>query len=411
MTGAFQRTAEGVELMPDQLVAGALIPAANRASKASGSTSTAMLSASSIVLPGPSGDGRKSGVRSYWHSVAQIGSQVAEALAYAHKEGVLHRDIKPANLLLDTRGNVWVTDFGLAKLNDQQTLTNTGDVVGTVRYLAPEMFDGKADARSEVYALGLTLYELLAFRPAFQETDRSRLMRQILSGAPGRLEKFNSEIPRDLATIVHKAIDRDPGCRYQTAKEFADDLHRFIEDEPIKARRPWLPERLVRWSRRNKSLAAALAAIAALLITGTVASGLAAEYFRRLAGEAADGRRRAEQARDGERWQRYRSNIAAAESALQLQNIGPARIALDEAPKEYRNWEWRHLHSQLEGARLIDAGSAHALGKSAVRRQPGRERSRGGVRQRSSGPRMGYDDRHGARPLEWTGGAAGCVRI
>ena len=144
----------------------------------------------------------------------------------------MHRDIKPANLLLDVRGNVWVTDFGVAKLNDQHTLTNTGDVVGTVRYLAPEMFDGKADARSEVYALGLTLYELLAFRPAFVETDRSRLMRQILTGAPGRLEKFNSEIPRDLATIVHKAIDRDPRCRYQTAREFADDLQRFLADGP-----------------------------------------------------------------------------------------------------------------------------------------------------------------------------------
>ena len=107
-----------------------------------------MLSASSIVLPGQSGAARKSGVRNYWHTVAKIGFQVADALAYAHKEGVLHRDIKPANLLLDVRGNVWVTDFGVAKLNDQHTLTNTGDVVGTVRYLAPEMFDGKADARA-----------------------------------------------------------------------------------------------------------------------------------------------------------------------------------------------------------------------------------------------------------------------
>ncbi len=352
LTGAFERPAGGVELRSDQAAREA-IPAANRASKDSGATTTAMLSASSIVLPGQSDDGRKSGVWTYWHSVARIGSQVAEALAYAHYEGVLHRDIKPANLLLDTRGNVWVTDFGLAKLNDEQSLTNTGDVVGTTRYLAPEMFNGKADARSEVYALGLTLFELLAFRPAFEESDRILLMRQILTGTTGRLEKLNPEIPRDLATIVHKAIDCDPGCRYQTARQFAEDLHCFIEDRPIKARRPWLSERLVRWSRRNKSLAAALAAIAALLITGTVASGLTAEHFRRLAGEAADGRRRAEQAIDGERWQRYRSDIATAVSALQLQNIGPARIALDEAPKEYRNWEWRHLHSQLEGARLI----------------------------------------------------------
>ena len=123
------------------------------------------------------------------------------------------------------------------------------------------MFDGKADARSEVYALGLTLFELLAFRPAFEETDRGRLMRQILTGSPAGWRSSTRRSPVDLATIVHKAIDRDPGCRYQTARQFAEDLHCFIEDRPIQARRPWLPERLVRWSRRNKGLAAALAAI------------------------------------------------------------------------------------------------------------------------------------------------------
>ncbi len=353
LTGEFERPDVGIEPMSDEAAARKTISAANTASKDRGSTTTAILSAISIILPGQSDEARKSGVPTYWHSVAQIGAQVAEALAYAHQAGVLHRDIKPANLLLDTRGNVWVADFGLAKLDDELALTNTGDVVGTVRYLAPEMFDGEADARSEVYALGLTLYELLAFRPAFEETERSRLMRQILNGAPGRLEKLNPEIPRDLATIVHKAIDRDPRCRYQTARQFAEDLHRFIEDRPIQARRPRLTERLVRWSRRNKGLAAALAVIVALLITGTVASGLAADHYRRLAEEAAEGRRRAERAIEGERRQRYRSNIAAAQSALQLQNIGPARIALDEAPEEYRNWEWRHLRGQLEGARLI----------------------------------------------------------
>ncbi len=151
---------------------GKTIPAANMASKDRGSTTTAMLSASSIMLPGQSDQGRKSGVPTYWHSVAQIGAQVAEALAYAHQAGVLHRDIKPANLLLDTRGNVWVADFGLAKLDDEPALTNTGDVVGTVRYLAPEMFDGEADARSEVYALGLTLVRITRL-PAGVRGDRA----------------------------------------------------------------------------------------------------------------------------------------------------------------------------------------------------------------------------------------------
>ena len=412
MTGAFQRTAEGVELMPDQLVAGALIPAANRASKASGSTSTAMLSASSIVLPGPSGDGRKSGVRTYWHSVAQIGSQVAEALAYAHKEGVLHRDIKPANLLLDTRGNVWVTDFGLAKLNDQQTLTNTGDVVGTVRYLAPEMFDGKADARSEVYALGLTLYELLAFRPAFQETDRSRLMRQILSGAPARLEKFNPEIPRDLATIVHKAIDRDPGCRYQTAKDFADDLQ-LLHQGPSRSR-------LVARGCPNAS-SAGRAATRALRRRSqpsprcsSPAPSHPALQRSTFAGWPVRPPTGGAQGRTGERWR------ALAAVPIQHRRGRERPTTPEHWPGPHRPGRGAERIPQLgvaasaQPARrcaVDDDGSAHALGKSAVRRQPGRERSRGGVRQRSSGPRMGYDDRNGARALEWTGSAVGCVRI
>ena len=350
-------------------------------------------------------------MRTYWHSVAHIGSQVAEALAYAHKEGVLHRDIKPANLLLDTRGNVWVTDFGLAKLNDQQNLTNTGDVVGTLRYMAPEMFNGKADARSEVYALGLTLYELLAFRPAFEETDRSRLMRQMLTGVPGRLEKFNSEIPRDLATIVHKAIDRDPGCRYQTARAIRRRLaalHRGRADQGSSPVAAGTPRPLVAPQQGPGSRAGSHCRVARHRHRRIRPRGGVLPQVGR------GGCRRAPQGRTGERWKALAAvpiQHRRGHSALQLQNIGPARIALDEAPKEYRNWEWRHLHSQLEGAQVDRAGSAHALGKSAVRRQPGRERSRGGVRQRSSGPRMGYDDRHGARPLEWTGGAAGCVRI
>ena len=171
-------------------------------------------------LPGQSGDGRRSKAPTYWHSVARIGLQVAEALAYAHQQGVLHRDIKPANLLLDTRGNVWVTDFGLAKAGDQQDLTRTGDVLGTLRYLAARGLPGPAPMRaSDVYALGLTLYELLALRPAFDEKDRHRLARQVMGEAPTRLDRIDPGIPRDLVTIVHKAIDREAGCRYQTARE------------------------------------------------------------------------------------------------------------------------------------------------------------------------------------------------
>src|SRR5262249_44175461 len=103
----------------------------------------------------------------YWQSVAQIGVQVAEALEYAHKEGIQHRDIKPSNLLLDTRGTVWVADFGLARADHEDHLTETGDVVGTLRYMPPEAFEGFADKRGDIYSLGLTLYELLTLQPAF----------------------------------------------------------------------------------------------------------------------------------------------------------------------------------------------------------------------------------------------------
>jgi tricorn protease len=151
--------------------------------------------------------------------VAQIGVQMAGALQYAHQQGVLHRDIKPSNLLLDRQTTVWVTDFGLAKAADSDDLTHTGDVLGTLRYMPPEAFEGGNDARSDVYSLGLTLYELLAFRPAFEEKDRHKVIKQVTTGEPPRLERLNPEVPRDLVTIVHKAIDRDPHHRYASAGE------------------------------------------------------------------------------------------------------------------------------------------------------------------------------------------------
>src|SRR5262249_14322669 len=118
--------------------------------------------------------------RSFTKEVARVGLQVAEALEYAHGHGVLHRDIKPSNLLLDVQGTVWVADFGLAKaMADTDGLAQEGDVLGTLRYMAPERFRGQSDARSDVYALGLTLYELLTLRPAFDQDDRDRLILQV----------------------------------------------------------------------------------------------------------------------------------------------------------------------------------------------------------------------------------------
>jgi WD40 repeat protein/serine/threonine protein kinase len=228
------------------------------------------LTSSSVVLPGRSPDGSKSRYRkqTYWQSVASVGVQVAEALEYAHKQGIHHRDIKPSNLLLDKQGTIWITDFGLAKADDQQNLTHTGDILGTLRYMPPEAFEGKTDARSDLYSLGLTLYELLAFRPAFEEKDRNRLIKQVTSTPAPRLGKLSPSVPRDLETIVHKAIEREPSRRYQTAAELAADLQRFIDDEPILARRISRTEQLGRWCRRNPVVAGMTALILLLTLGG-----------------------------------------------------------------------------------------------------------------------------------------------
>ena len=169
--------------------------------------------------------------------VAEVGQQVAQALAYAHRQGVLHRDIKPANLLLDHNGMVWITDFGLAKLAYQEDLTKTGDIVGTLQYLAPETLRGEADARGDIYSLGLTLYELLTLAPPFAESHPAKLLECVSRHEPVRPRKLNRAIPRDLETIVLKAIAREPIHRYQSAESLATDLRSFLDDRPITARR------------------------------------------------------------------------------------------------------------------------------------------------------------------------------
>jgi formylglycine-generating enzyme required for sulfatase activity/serine/threonine protein kinase len=207
--------------------------------------------------------------RPYWQSVARVGMQVADALAHAASQGVLHRDIKPSNLLLDDTGNVWVTDFGLAKAaGDSDNLTHTGDIVGTLRYMAPERFNGQGDLRGDVYSLGLTLYELLALRPAFDETDRNKLVKQVMHDEPVRPRKLNPDVPRDLETVVLKAIARDPAHRYQTPAEMAEDLKRFVEDRPVRARRVSEAEKLWRWCRRNPLPAGLLGGIVLVFLAG-----------------------------------------------------------------------------------------------------------------------------------------------
>ena len=202
---------------------------------------------------------------------------MAQALEYAHRQGTLHRDIKPSNILLDVHGVAWVTDFGLAKAVEDEDLTRTGDLVGTIRYMAPERFRGLCDGRSDEYSLGLTLYELLALRPAFDASDREGLLYQVNRVEPPRLRRLNPAIPVDLETIVHKAIEKEAEHRYDDAAELAEDLRCFLEDRPIAARRVSSTERLTRWARRNPGLATlgtALAGMLALVVVVIVVADL-----------------------------------------------------------------------------------------------------------------------------------------
>jgi serine/threonine protein kinase len=227
---------------------------------------------SSAVLPGQSDVSTvTSNRRVFFRSVAQIGVQTASALSYAHSRGIIHRDIKPGNLILDTTGNVWVTDFGLAKTGDGG-VTHTGDILGTVRYMSPERFRGQCDVRADVYALGMTLYELATLKAAYASGDRLKLIEMIRQTEAASPRSIDARIPRDLETIVMKALDKDPKRRYQSADEMGEDLQRFVNDEPIKARRIGPVERLGRWCRRNPTVASLTAAVLILMAVGTAVS-------------------------------------------------------------------------------------------------------------------------------------------
>jgi tetratricopeptide (TPR) repeat protein len=242
------------------------------ASRSSGAEPASTLSPAAELTP-LTDNGRRP--RDYFRKVAELGIQAAEALDQAHQLGIVHRDIKPGNLLLDNHGKLWVTDFGLAHMqHGEASLTMTGQAVGTPRYMSPEQASAKRvgiDHRTDVYSLGVTLYELLTLRPAFASEDRQELLRQIAFEDPIPPRRLNREIAPELETIVLKAMDKDPMNRYATAKGLADDLRCFLEDSPIQARRPSSLQRLRRLARRHR--AATIAIAACLLVSLTVLAG------------------------------------------------------------------------------------------------------------------------------------------
>lgn len=213
----------------------------------------------------------------HYRAVARLGIQAAEALEHAHTMDVVHRDIKPANLIVDAHGNLWVMDFGLARLQSDTSLTMTGDVVGTYLYMSPEQALGRnsiVDHRTDIYSLGATLYELLTLRPVCDGNTREDVLDFLSSRDPMSPRRINRTIPTDLETIVLKALAKEPESRYATAREMADDLRSFLDSRPISATRPTAMERATKWSRRHRTLVASAVVVLALAVVALTVSNV-----------------------------------------------------------------------------------------------------------------------------------------
>jgi serine/threonine protein kinase len=285
--------------------------------------------------------------RSYYRRVARLGIQAAQALEYAHHMGIIHRDIKPSNLLLDSHGQLWVTDFGLAQMSGQHNLTMSGDILGTLRYMSPEQANGErfSDPRTDVYSLGITLYEMLTLTPAFRETERGPLIKQVIEQNPPPPRQLDRSIPNDLERIILKAIAKTPADRYATAQALADDLQRFLDQRPVQARPRGRIVRAWRWCQRSPAFAGLLAAVFFLLIC--VAVTAVAFAFRE-----STHREQAEATTKKALWQHYLSDMRIAVRAWEDAQPGVVREILQrhvptDGEEDHRGFEWDYLAESL----------------------------------------------------------------
>jgi len=300
---------------------------------------------------------------------ARMVEKLARAAHAAHQVGVIHRDLKPANVLLTGTGEPKIADFGVAKqvANERDPagrfVTQIGTAVGTPEYMAPEqVWCDAATASIDIYALGIILYELLTARVPFQAETSMETMELVINQEPVSPRLFQPSLPRDLETICLKCLQKTAERRYATADALADDLRRWLDGKPIHARPVGRVERSIRLVKRNPTIAALSGLIVLVAMTGLAgvfwgwskAQTNAAEarvnaaQAETSAAAATEAARIAQERACSERWEHYRSSILAASSALQVHNVLAARRALDAAPEEHRNWEWRYFYRQLD---------------------------------------------------------------
>jgi eukaryotic-like serine/threonine-protein kinase len=276
--------------------------------------------------------------------------KIAEAIHYAHGQGILHRDLKPSNVLIDSATDQpWVTDFGLAKqLGGDSSLTITGQVLGSPNFMPPEQASGnrgKVGRPSDVYGLGAILYYLLTARAPFQADSLQGIVTAVLNGEAVSPRLLSPHVPADLETICLKCLEKEPARRYQTAQELADELGRFLQDEPIHARPVTSTERLWRRCRRKPALAS-LSAIIVLL--GLVFAFGAPIALYRIKHE----RDRAEEESALRRRQLYASEVNLAGQALANDDLNRARDLLmrqwpeADSTNDLRGFEWRYFYGQ-----------------------------------------------------------------
>ncbi|QDT74622.1 serine/threonine-protein kinase [Lacipirellula limnantheis] len=306
--------------------------------------------------------------RTYCHSVARLMLQAADAVDHAHQLGVIHRDVKPSNLLLDRSGKLWITDFGLARIQSDSGVTISGDIVGTIRYMSPEQAAGNSalvDARTDVYALGATLYELLTLRPAHVGSGRQEILRQIEAVEPASPRSLNPSVPFDLETITLRALAKARDERYPTARALAEDLRRFLNGEPTEARRPTPIDRAAKWALRHRKIVALAATFLVVLTCVSATSALMIAQGERRTKDALAASE-ANRLRAEEHYQQARQVVdrfgGIANELSRLPGAEPLRRTLLNDTLEY----YRQFVARAAGDEQLAAEMAGAYHKAAV---------------------------------------------